>query len=139
MSAIGEVARRTGLKIPTIRFYEQEGLLPAPQRSASGRRVYREGDIQRLAFVRHARTLGFELDDIRSLLDLSDDPAKPCDKADEIARAHLAIVETRIAQLLQLKAELSRVVRACEGGKSAGECRVIEALAEGCRCDPALP
>lgn len=130
MAAIGEVARLTGLKIPTIRFYEQEGLLPAPERTPSGRRVYEAQDISRLAFIRHARALGFELDDIRSLLDLSDRPQLPCGKVDEIARAHLAVVDQRIAQLTQLKDELSRIVRSCRGGKSVSDCRIIGALGE---------
>ncbi len=129
MPAIGEVARETGLKIPTIRYYEQEGLLAAPRRSASGRRVYAEADVRRLAFIRHARTLGFELDDIRSLLDLTDHPDRPCGEADAIAGSHLKVVEARIAQLTQLKIELTRIVRSCAGGKAAGQCRVIEALA----------
>ena len=129
MPAIGQVAQETGLKIPTIRFYEQEGLLAAPERAANGRRIYSDADVRRLAFIRHARALGFELDDIRSLLDLTDNPDRPCAEADAIARTHLGIVEERIAQLNQLKAELSRIVRSCAGGRSAGECRVIEALA----------
>jgi DNA-binding transcriptional MerR regulator len=129
MSAIGQVAQETGLKIPTIRFYEQEGLLAAPERSANGRRVYSEADVRRLAFIRHARALGFELGDIRSLLDLTDNPDRPCGEADAIASSHLKVVEERIAQLNQLKRELTRIVRSCAGGKSAGQCRVIEALA----------
>lgn len=130
MAAIGEVARLTGLKIPTIRFYEQEGLLPAPERTPSGRRVYDAQDVSRLAFIRHARALGFELDDIRSLLDLSDRPHMPCGKVDEIARTHLAIVDERIAQLTQLKDELYRIVRSCRGGKSVSDCRIIGALGD---------
>jgi len=134
MLAIGQVSLETGLKVPTIRFYEAEGLLAAPERSANGRRVYSRADVRRLAFVRHARTLGFELDDIRSLLDLTDHPERPCGEADAIARGHLRVVEERIAQLTQLKAELHRIVRSCAGGKSAGQCRVIEALAGHERC-----
>ena len=134
MPAIGQVARETGLKIPTIRFYEQEGLLAAPKRSANGRRVYSEAEVRRLAFIRHARALGFELSDIRSLLDLTDNPDRPCGEADAIASAHLKVVEQRIAQLNQLKAELTRIVRSCAGGKSAGQCRVIDALAGRGHC-----
>jgi len=134
MPAIGQVAQQTGLKIPTIRFYEQEGLLAAPARSASGRRIYSDADIRRLAFIRHARGLGFELADVRSLLDLTDNPDRPCAEADAIASTHLRLVEDRITQLTQLKVELARIVRSCAGGKSAGHCRVIEALAghDGC-------
>ncbi|MBX9747487.1 MAG: MerR family transcriptional regulator, partial [Hyphomonadaceae bacterium] len=85
MLSIGDVSKKTGLKIPTIRFYEQEGLIGPPPRSQSGRRLYAEADVRRLTFVRHARTLGFELPDIRSLLELADHPDRPCGDADRIA------------------------------------------------------
>lgn len=133
MHAIGEAAKRTGVKVPTIRFYEQEGLLPAPPRTGSGRRLYSDDDVRRLAFIRHARALGFDLDDIRSLLDLSDHPDRSCDDADRIARKHLTEVEARLAQLKALKAELSRIVVSCAGGRAA-QCRVIESLAEHAHC-----
>lgn len=134
MQAIGAVAHHTGLKIPTIRFYEQEGLIRAPNRTGSGRRLYSDADISRLAFIKHARSLGFELDDIRSLLDLTDNPDRSCDDADRIARKHLAEVEQRLVQLIALKAELKRIVRSCAGG-SAAQCRVIEALADHAHCN----
>lgn len=129
LSTIGDAARDTGLKPPTIRFYEQEGLLAAPARTPSGRRLYTAADLRRLSFIRHARTLGFELDDIRSLLDLTDHPERSCADADRIARAHLDAIEARIARLQALQAELSRIVKSCAGGKAAAQCRVIEALA----------
>jgi len=129
MQAIGAVAKRTGLKIPTIRFYEQEGLIAAPPRTDSGRRLYSEADIGRLSFIRHARALGFELDDIRSLLDLSDHPEWSCSEADLIARKHLAEIEARLAQLTALRVELSRIVKSCAGGR-AGDCRIIETLTD---------
>lgn len=134
MYAIGQASARTGVKIPTIRFYEQEGLLASPLRTEGGRRSYSDSDVSRLAFIRHARALGFELDDIRSLLDLSDHPDRSCADADLIARKHLVEVEERLAQLSALKAELSRIVRSCAGGKAA-QCRVIEALADHAHCE----
>lgn len=124
---IGQASKATGIKVPTIRFYEQEGLLRAPPRTASGRRLYSDDDVQRLTFIRHARTLGFEIADIRSLLDLADHPDRPCDQADEIAARHLEGVEARLRQLTALKSELSRIVASCDGGV-ASQCRVIEAL-----------
>lgn len=133
MQAIGVVAKRTGLKIPTIRFYEQEGLLRAPERTESGRRRYADADVRRLSFIRHARALGFELEDIRSLLDLADDPRRPCAEADRIARAHLVVVEARIAQLKGLRRELARIVTSCAGGVAA-DCRVIDALGDHGAC-----
>ena len=134
MQTIGQAAKRTGLKIPTIRFYEQEGLVHAPARTGSGRRLYSDSDVRRLAFVKHARTLGFELEDIRSLLDLSDHPDRSCDDANDIARRHLADVEQRLAQLQALKHELTRIVKSCSGGKKAAQCRVIEALDDHAHC-----
>src|SRR5579863_7743987 len=94
---IGEAARRSGVKVPTIRYYEQIGLLPAPPRTEGNRRCYDDGDLRRLAFIRHARELGFEVPAIRTLLTLQDDPDQPCATADIIARAHLIEVEQRIA------------------------------------------
>mgnify|MGYP003385870205 CR=1 FL=1 len=133
MHAIGQAAKRTGIKVSTIRYYEQEGLLAAPPRTASGRRLYSDADVRRLAFIRHARALGFELGDIRSLLDLSDHPNRSCEDADRIARKHLREVKERLAQLLALKAELSRIVTSCAGGMAA-QCHVIEALADHAQC-----
>lgn len=129
MMTIGEAARRTGIKISTLRFYEQEGLLAPLVRTDSGRRLYAASDVQRLCFVKNARTLGFDLTDIRSLLDLADHPERSCEDALEISRRHLAEVKTRLAQLAMLEKELSRMARMCAGG-SAAQCRVIEALAQ---------
>jgi Cu(I)-responsive transcriptional regulator len=133
MLSIGEVAKRTGIKVPTIRFYETEGLIGPPRRTESGRRIYDLREVQRLSFIRHARALGFELDDIKSLLDLSDHPDRSCEDADRIARRHLGEVEIRIAQLQALRRELSRVVTSCAGGKTS-HCKVIETLADHAHC-----
>jgi len=134
MLSIGEVAKKTGLKVPTIRFYEQEGLIGPPPRTESGRRLYADKDVRRLTFVRHARTLGFELPDIRSLLDLADHPERPCSDADRIATKNLETVRQRIDQLRALEQELSRMIVACEGG-AAGECRIIESLNDHGLCE----
>ncbi|OQW58906.1 MAG: transcriptional regulator [Proteobacteria bacterium HN_bin10] len=140
MPSIGAVSKRTGIKIPTIRFYEAEGLIDAPPRTASGRRLHADEEVRRLSFIRHVRALGFELSDIRSLLDLSDHPERPCGEADAIARRHLEDVDARIAQLRALKRELTRIATPCEGG-AAAQCRVIEALADqrACAGDHARP
>lgn len=129
MLSIGEAAKKTGLKIPTIRFYEQEGLIGPPPRTESGRRLYSDKDVGRLTFVRHARTLGFELADIRSLLDLADHPERPCCDADRLANENLKSVRRRITQLRALEKELTRMIAACQGGASA-DCRIIEALGD---------
>lgn len=133
MLTIGAVAKRTGLKIPTIRFYEQEGLVAAPPRTESGRRLYADSAVRRLGFIRHARSLGFDLDDIRSLLDLADHPERPCDGADQIATKNLTAVRQRLEQLRALEVELIRMIDACGGGQ-AGECRIIESLGDHALC-----
>lgn len=127
--AIGEAARLSGVKIPTIRYYEQIGLLPAPDRAENQRRVYVTDDLRRLAFIRHARELGFDVEAIRTLIALQDDPHQSCAAADETARARLAEVERRIAKLEALRRELLRMVaNGCEG--LVENCRVIETLSE---------
>jgi DNA-binding transcriptional MerR regulator len=131
--SIGEASRRCGVKVPTIRYYEQIGLLPAPPRTEANRRTFDPGDLRRLAFIRHARELGFEIDAIRTLLTLQDDPHQPCGTADAIARARLVEVEQRIDSLNALKAELSMMIESCSHGKLA-DCRVIEVLADHSQC-----
>jgi DNA-binding transcriptional MerR regulator len=131
--SIGEAGRISGVKVPTIRYYEQIGLLPAPPRTEGNRRTYDTGDLRRLAFIRHARELGFEVAAIRTLLALQDDPSQPCATADGIAKARLIDIEQRIASLTALKAELEVMVEGCRHGRLA-ECRVIEVLADHGQC-----
>ena len=130
---IGEAARQSGVKVPTIRYYEQIGLLTAPPRSEGNRRQYDAGDLRRLAFIRHARELGFEVEAIRAMLALQDRPEQSCAAVDEIARGRLADVNQRIASLTALKAELERMLASCAHGHVA-ECRVIEAVADHGLC-----
>ncbi|MBS3651972.1 helix-turn-helix domain-containing protein [Pseudaminobacter sp. 19-2017] len=127
--SIGEAARASGVKVPTIRYYEQIGLLPAPVRRDNNRRLYTAAYLKRLAFIRHARELGFEIDAIRTLLELQDHPQQSCAAADATARVHLAEVERRIGSLQALRDELQRMIDGCSHGKVA-ECRVIETLAD---------
>lgn len=131
--SIGEAARLSGVKIPTIRYYEQIGLLPPLPRTEGNRRSYDQRDLRRLAFVRHARELGFEIASIRTLLALQDDADQPCGTADAIAQARLIEVEQRIASLSALKAELETMIESCRHGKIAA-CRVIEVLADHGQC-----
>jgi DNA-binding transcriptional MerR regulator len=130
---IGEAAKQSGVKAPTIRYYEHIGLLPAPPRSEGNRRHYGTSDLRRLAFIRHARELGFEIEAIRALLTLQDDPHQSCATADAIAKARLAEVEQRIRSLTALKAELELMVDGCSNGHVA-TCRVIEVLADHSQC-----
>lgn len=127
--SIGELSRRSGVKVPTIRYYEQIGLLPPPPRTEGQQRRYGKQSMSRLAFIRHARELGFDLEAIRTLLSLQDNPDQPCATADTIAQARLADVEKRIARLNALRSELQRMIEECACGRVA-ECRVIETLAE---------
>jgi DNA-binding transcriptional MerR regulator len=127
------MSRETGCKVQTIRYYEQIGLLPEPERSSGNQRLYSNRDRDRLAFIRHARELGFPLDAIRELLKLADHPSQPCEAADAIAAAQLEAVEMRIARLQSLKQELERMLAHRHGGKIA-DCRVIEVLADHSKC-----
>lgn len=131
--SIGKASRICGVKVPTIRYYEQIGLLPAPPRSESNRRIFDPSDLRRLAFIRHARELGFEIDSIQTLLTLQDDPHQPCGKADAIARARMAEVQQRIDSLTALKAELGVMIDSCSHGRVA-DCRVIDVLSDDSHC-----
>ncbi len=127
--SIGELARRAGTKVETVRWYEREGLLPTPARTGGGHRAYTRAHLDRLAFIRHARELGFPLEQVRGLLRLTDHPERSCAEADRIARTHLDSVRGRIARLRALEEELARMVADCGQGRVA-ECRVIEVLAD---------
>lgn len=124
---IGQAALRTGVKVPTIRYYEEIGLLQAADRTASNRRLFGDDDIRRLGFIRHARELGFEIEAIRQLLDLQDRPDRSCTTVDAIAAERLVEVRRRIEALRSLEGELERMLTSCSHG-IVGECRVIEAL-----------
>jgi DNA-binding transcriptional MerR regulator len=115
--------------VPTIRYYEQIGLLPAPPRTEGQQRRYSKAAVARLSFIRHSRELGFDVDAIRTLVSLQDDPDQSCATADQIAKTHLVEVEKRIASLNALRDELRRMVKQCASGR-VGDCRVIETLAD---------
>lgn len=130
---IGELARRTGVKVPTIRFYEQIGLIAAPPRTEGNQRRYGKTEIDRLNFIRHARELGFEVDHIRELLAMSQEPQASCHQADSIAKSHLREVDRRIERLQALRGELSRMIDECGHGRIC-DCRIIEVLADHKQC-----
>lgn len=133
MLAIGTLAKRTGTKVQTIRYYEQIGLLPEPGRTEGGQRRYGDADLDRLAFIRHARQLGFTLEAIRELLDLSDNPSRSCAEVDIIAHRQLKEVEARIARLEALRKELKRMLRECSRD-TVSDCRVLEVLRDHGAC-----
>ena len=133
MLTIGKLGAASGVKVPTIRYYEQIGLLPEPDRSSGNQRLYPRAALDRLAFIRHARELGFPLDAIRDLLSLSDKPDQSCAAADIIAKAQLAATRARITRLRALEAELERMVSQCACG-TISDCRVIEVLGDHAHC-----
>lgn len=134
MFSIGELSKRTGVKIPTIRYYEQMNLIEEPERSAGNQRRYDPMGLERLSFIRHARELGLSIEDIRELIQLSATPERPCDEAHEIASAHLTAVQTRIKKLKKLERELKRIANITDSGH-VGECRVIQTLADHSFCE----
>ena len=133
MLTIGTLSRKTGTKVQTVRYYEQIGLLREPGRTTGGQRRYEEADLDRLAFIRHARQLGFGLDAIRELLDLSDHPQQSCADADSIAQRQLKQVEQRLLRLQALQKELKRMIAECSGDRVA-DCRVLEVLRDHSEC-----
>ena len=133
MYSIGDLSRLTGVKITTIRYYEQMGLLQARGRTAGNQRRYDDGGLERLSFIRHARDLGLTIENIRELAKLSDHPERPCAEAHRIAARHLASVAARIAKLRRLQKELKRITGLTDTGR-VGECHVIHALADHRLC-----
>ena len=130
---IGRLAKAAGTSVQTIRHYERIGLMPAAPRSGGNQRLYDEAARRRLIFIRHARDLGFSLEAIRELLDMSDRPEQPCASVDAIARRNLEAVEQRLVRLSALRQELVRMVDQCRGGRVA-DCRVIEILSDHALC-----
>jgi DNA-binding transcriptional MerR regulator len=133
MYSIGHLSRRTGVKVPTVRYYEQMGLLEAPERSGGNQRRFGKKELERLAFIRHARDLGLTIDSIRQLIDLSGHADRPCADADRIAKEQLASVRERIARLQKLEKELERIATCCTG-ETVGDCYVIRALSDHSLC-----
>ncbi|WP_449469987.1 MerR family transcriptional regulator [Sphingobium chungangianum] len=125
---IGELSRRTGCNIETIRYYERIGLLPLADRR--GRyRSYGGADVRRLSFVRRARELGFPIEAIRTLLTLAEGGAQSCQQAHDLAQDHLTEVLEKVADLERMAAVLTEAVLACERGDNVG-CPLLETLAE---------
>ncbi|XOV84807.1 MAG: helix-turn-helix domain-containing protein [bacterium] len=129
MFTIGEISKKVGVKVPTIRYYEKMGLLAAPSRSEGNQRRYSQTELERLGFIKHARDLGFSLQDIASLLELSSSNAHDnCSAIDALASGHLAQVRNRMSLLAELEKELMRIVSGCQSG-TVDTCYVIESLA----------
>lgn len=123
---IGDVSARTGLPAKTIRYYEDIGLV-TPQRATNGYREFRESDAHKLAFLGNARGLGFSIQDCRALLTLWEDRSRASGDVRQIAKDHLAEIETKIAGLQAMRATLSELVQAC-AGDDRPDCPILKGL-----------
>lgn len=127
MLSIGEMAKTTTTKVVTIRYYEKIGLLPAPERTAGNYRAYSALHQDRLRFIRRCRDLGFSLQQVSELLDLSVQSQEDCAAVDQIADGHLVAIEQKISDLQGLAKELRKINNCCKGGRIS-DCRIIEAF-----------
>ena len=125
---IGDLARATGVKVVTIRYYEQAGLLPVPPRTEGNYRTYKPDHFRRLQFIRRLRDLGFTMEQVRDLIRLASDRNQACDEVDRMTHEHLVTVEEKIRDLQKLASELRQLSQCCKGGGQIAECRIIEAL-----------
>jgi MerR family mercuric resistance operon transcriptional regulator len=136
---IGQLARSGSATVETIRYYEREGLLDPPERSASGYRAYGPQAIQRLVFIHRAQDLGFTLKEIRELITLQTNPDADCTAVRTAAEDKLGVIEKKLAQLQQMKAALEKVVGSCTGVRPMAECEILECLsheADAAGCPP---
>jgi DNA-binding transcriptional MerR regulator len=128
---IGALSAQTGSNIPTIRYYEQIGLLPEPERAANGHRYYRDADLKRLTFIKRCRDFGFPIEQVRALLSLYEDGDRSCVEARDMAQEHLEAVRAKLEELRQLEASLAAFVDSCTEACSGGvtrNCVIIEDL-----------
>lgn len=128
---IGELAKKAGCQVVTIRYYEKEGLLAEPERTGANYRLYGDRDIERLRFILHCRRHGMKLSEIRALLAFKDKPETSCRWVNTLIEKHIADVSEQIASLAQLKEQLELLLCKCSGD-SDGECKIIESLSEPC-------
>jgi len=126
--SIGDLAKGTGTKVVTVRYYEQIGLLPVPSRTAGNYRTYSNEHMRRLRFIRRCRDLGFTIAQIRDLLRLSSQKDEDCAEVDRITAQHLIEIEQKISDLKRLAKELRRLNNCCQGNGIIADCRILEAL-----------
>jgi DNA-binding transcriptional MerR regulator len=129
---IGELARLTGTNPPTIRYYEDIGLLPPPARRAGGQRCYGDEDRRRLMFIRQCREFGFPIEQVRSLVALTGDSGRSCGEARAIAADHLAAVRDKLAELKRLERGLANFIRHCDEACAGGpgpDCVILQDMA----------
>lgn len=135
MLSIGSLSKQTGVKVPTIRYYEQIGLIDPAERTAGNQRRYRKEALQRLGFIKHARELGFTIETILALIELHNHPDRSCAEATAIAREQLNHVRERIASLVRLETELVRISDGCRGDGVVSDCYVLASLADHGHCE----
>ena len=133
---IGDLAKATATPIESIRFYERAGLLPAVGRTNGNYRVYDDGHVQRLAFVRHCRSLDMTLDEIRVLLKFKDAPQDDCGAVNDLLDEHIGHVATRMRELRELERQLKALRALCRRGNPARECGILNELSEAAQCPP---
>jgi Hg(II)-responsive transcriptional regulator len=131
---IGILSRESGVKVETIRYYERSGLLSPPARTASGYRRYGEEDIKRLRFIRRGRELGFGMGEIKTLLQLADQPQHPCHEADQMVQAHLTEIDAKIRDLQAIREVLGQLA-GCQS-QTAEHCYLLETLDQRVCCLP---
>lgn len=136
MLSIGQISQKAGVKVPTIRYYEQMRLIQPAARSSGNQRRYTQTELECLSFIRHARELGLPIETIRELLEMAQTPDMPCQQAHAIALTHLRAIKSRIRKLRRLEKELSRMTETCHSG-TIGECDVIRSLADHSLCESA--
>ena len=125
---IGELAKTAQTQTETIRCYEREGLLPEAARTGSNYRIYDESHVQRLAFIRHCRSLDMTLAEIRTLLNFKDAPAGSCTDVNTLLDEHIHHVATRIRELKALEKDLKLLREQCASGQAAGDCGILSGL-----------
>ncbi len=124
----GQLAKKAGVNIETIRYYERRGLIPKPGRRDSGYRQYSHEAVKRVQFIRHAKDLGFSLKEIHELLSLRHDPGTPCSMVKNRAKSKIEDIEAKIGALRKMKKALVKLTNACRGKGPLKECPILEAL-----------
>ncbi|MCI0537992.1 MAG: heavy metal-responsive transcriptional regulator [Verrucomicrobiales bacterium] len=125
---IGELARRAGLGLSTVRYYERAGLAPVPARSASNYRLYPDDAVIRLRFIRRAQQLGFTLEEIKGLLDLRVSRRTPCGEVRSRVQIKIADIDARIRSLRQMRRALTKLAHDCEAHRDGAGCPLLEYL-----------
>ncbi|WP_077527384.1 Cd(II)/Pb(II)-responsive transcriptional regulator [Metapseudomonas resinovorans] len=125
---IGELAKMANCQVVTVRYYEREGLLPAPDRSDGNYRLYTQAHVERLAFIRNCRTLDMTLEEIRQLLGFRDHPTSNCAGVNELVDEHIEHVRARIASLQALQTQLIELRQSCSEGREAAACQILHQL-----------